>query len=128
VLQVNVVAPDAVSVVVAPLQIVAGLAFANTVGVGFTVTVVVKDEEQDPDAPFTVYTVVTVGFAITLAPLVELRPVAGLHVYVVAPVAVSVPDDPKQIIGLLAVTVSEFTTVTVEFVVSAQAPLAEMIV
>jgi hypothetical protein len=40
--------------------------------------------------PVTVYVVVEVGFAVTGEPVVELSAVDGVHVYVVAPLAVSV--------------------------------------
>jgi hypothetical protein len=43
---------------------------------------------QLPDVPVTVYVVVAAGLADTVAPVVEPRPVAGDHVYVVPPLAV----------------------------------------
>ena len=48
--------------------------------------------------PTTVYVVDAAGFAVTLAPVDALRPVEGFQVYVVAPVAVSVPLVPAQIV------------------------------
>ena len=39
-----------------------------------------------------------VGVAITEVPVVEDKPVAGDHIYVLAPVAVSVVDEPAQIL------------------------------
>jgi len=42
-----------------------------------------------PAVPVTVYVVVVVGVAVTVAPVVEDKPVAGLQLYVVAPLAVS---------------------------------------
>jgi hypothetical protein len=62
--------------------------------------------------------VVAVGFAVTVAPVVELKPVAGDHEYVVAPFAVSVVDCPTQKLtfGETVTTGSGFT-VTVTCVV-----------
>ena len=62
-----------------PEQIVLLLALV-TEGSGLTVTVeVVEDTHPCGDVPVTVYTVVVVGLALTLTPLVELSPVAGLQ-------------------------------------------------
>ena len=47
--------------------------------------------------PVTVYVVVEEGEATTVAPVVLLRPVDGVHEYVVAPVAVSEELLPAQI-------------------------------
>ena len=41
--------------------------------------------------------VFAVGSAVTPDPVVAVRPVAGVHEYVVPPVAVSVVDEPLQI-------------------------------
>ncbi len=72
-------APPALRVaVVCPTQIVP--LFTVTVGSGFTVTVVVPVAVQVPAVPVIVYTVVEAGLAVTLAPVVELSPVAGLQV------------------------------------------------
>jgi hypothetical protein len=49
-------------------------------GLSITVTVTVVELEQLPVVPVTVYVVVTVGFALTVAPVVIERPVAGLQV------------------------------------------------
>ncbi len=38
-----------------------------------------------------------IALAVTEEPVVELNPVAGLHVYVLAPLTVSVADWPLQI-------------------------------
>lgn len=48
--------------------------------------------EHPLDVPVTVYVIVAVGFAVTEEPVVELNPVAGLHVYVLAPLTVNGVD------------------------------------
>ena len=58
----------------------------------FTVTVAFAEVVPHEPTPVTVYVVVVAGDAITLTPVVALNPVAGDHVYVFAPVAVSVAD------------------------------------
>jgi hypothetical protein len=73
--QVYVFAPLAFSVADAPLHIVGELTV--TVGVGFTVTTAVAAAVHDPVVPTTVYVVVTVGLAVTFAPVVALKPVDG---------------------------------------------------
>ena len=60
------------------------------VGGGFTMTVTCA--VHPPGVPVTVYVVVVVGDAVTEEPVVALKPVAGVHVYDVAPVAVKVAD------------------------------------
>lgn len=84
-------APFAVSVVFCPVHKVM---FGETVttGTGFTVTVTCAVAVQPRASPVTVYVVVDTGFAVTLEPVAELNPVAGLQVYVFAPLAVSVAD------------------------------------
>ncbi len=60
---------------------------------------------------------VTVGLAVTEAPVVAERPVAGLQLYVAAPVAVSVVDAPAQIATLAPpLTVGNVFTVSVNVV------------
>ena len=54
------------------------------------------------------------GFAVTLVPVVELKPAAGLQVYVAAPVAVIVVELFIHIDGLFALTTGFATTNTVE--------------
>ena len=99
--------------------------FAVTVGVGFTVTVAVAVAvHPEAEAPVIVYEVVTVGLAVTVDPVVALRPVAGLHVYVLAPLAESEADLPTQIVAELTATVGVGFTVTVEVAVAVQ-PAAE---
>ena len=64
-----VVAPEAVSVVVVPLQIVLDDADAVTVGVMITVTVTCAVEAQPAaEVPVTVYVVVEDGLTVTLVP------------------------------------------------------------
>ena len=50
-----------------------------------------------PFVPVTVYVVVVGGLAVTVAPVVEDNPVAGVHVYVVAPFAVNETLVPAHI-------------------------------
>jgi len=65
-----------VSVALAPLQILGELTV--TVGNGKTVTTAVAVFKQPLAAvPVIVYVVVVVGFAVTLAPVVALKPVLG---------------------------------------------------
>lgn len=61
-----------------PEQITAPLAV--TVSVFTTETVVVATPEHEPSVPVTVYTVVAVGLAMTVVPVVALSPVPGDHV------------------------------------------------
>ena len=67
--QVYDVAPDAVSVVELPAQIVVLDAVVVTVGVGLTVMSCVAVEEQPVDVPVTVYVVVVVGETVTEVPV-----------------------------------------------------------
>jgi hypothetical protein len=53
--------------------------FTVTTGKGFMVTVDVALDVQVPTVPVTVYVVVIVGLAVTLAPVVALSPVDGVH-------------------------------------------------
>ena len=65
--------------------------------------------------------VVTVGVAVTGVPVVALNPVAGLHTYVPAPLAVKFVDDPVHILTLPDVlTVGSGLTVTVTLAVFVQ--------
>lgn len=53
--------------------------------------------------------------AVTVLPLVLLSPVAGVHVYVFAPLAVNVADvPPEHIVPLVTVTAGLEVTVTVD--------------
>lgn len=82
-LQLYVLAPLAVSVILFPAQITGEPGDTVTVGGGFdeTATVTVEEFEQpNRDVPVTVYAVVAVGLAVTAAPVVADKPVAGLQV------------------------------------------------
>lgn len=85
--------PLAVRVVLLPLHIVND-GFAVIVGSGFTVTVLVAIAAQPL---VTVYVVVVDGVATTTGPVVVFNPVDGLHIYVLAPLAVNVVLFPLQI-------------------------------
>ena len=66
-----------------------------------------------PSVPVTVYVIAEAGFALTLEPVVALKPVDGLQVYVLAPDAVTAVGEPLHI-GLdiaLALTVGKGFTV-----------------
>jgi hypothetical protein len=122
--------PLAVSTKLLPEQIVlaVGLTVVTWAGLTFTVTTVV--EVQPPVVPVTVYVVVTVGLATGLAILVALSPVAGLQLYVVAPLAVSPTLLPLHIPGLagITVTVGVGFTVTVIIWVPLQVPVVPVTV
>ena len=76
--QVYVLAPLAVSVAVPPIKTVAEFTVTTTVPLP-TVTVEAAEEEHPLLVPVTVKTVVIVGFAVTMLPVVKLSPVAGVH-------------------------------------------------
>lgn len=108
-------APDAVSDTLLPLQIVGADGVTLTVGKGFTVTVTFFVLTHPfASVPVTVYVVVDVGFAVTVAPVVGDKPVAGLHVYVDAPDAVRETLAPIQIAGADGVTAIVGNTFTVK--------------
>jgi len=97
-----------------------------TVGKGFTVTVTfVESAQPDPSVPTTVYVVVEPGVAVTFESVVALKPVAGLQLYVVAPLAVKPILLPWHTdgVGGVTVTVGVGLTVTVTVVESAHVPL-----
>jgi len=96
-LQEYVDAPFAVSVTDCPTQTAAGVA-TDTTGSGFTVTVTCVEPVHPLKSPTTVYVVVAFGLAVTEVPVVALSDVAGLHVYVLAPPAVSVVLCPTHIV------------------------------
>ena len=73
---------------------------------GYAITVEEFVAEQPLVVPVTVYVVVVVGDAVTEDPVVELKPVDGLHEYVEAPDAVNVVELPAQIVALPTVNVT----------------------
>ena len=125
-------APLAIMPMVSPLHIVGAMPVMAmfTVGVGFTVTVTVVLSEQLPLAPTTVYVCVAAGLALGFEQLVQLKPVAGVHVKFDAPLAVNVILLPLHIDGLGGVTVTfnVAPTVTVTVCVPVQLPLVPVTV
>ena len=109
--QLYVFAPLAVSVVLAPLQILGELTVIVGNGKIVTTAVAVFKQPFTP-VPVIVYVVVVVGFAVTLAPVVALSPVLGDQLYVFAPLAVRVVLKPLQILGEFTVIVGGVATVT----------------
>jgi hypothetical protein len=98
----------------------------DNVADGVTVTTTVAVFTQPEAAvPVTVYVVVPAGFAETVAPVVALRPVAGLHEYVFAPEAVTEPAIPAQIVIGGTVIVGNGFTVTITEAVLTQ-PAADV--
>jgi len=92
-----------------------GVTVVVTLRAGLTVTLIVLLPLQPPEIPEIVYVVVEPGLAVTVATLVALNPVAGLQVYVVAPLAVKlIPVPPIQIFaeGGVMVTVRDEPTTT----------------
>lgn len=120
--QVYVVAPLAVKVGEAPLQIVVEVGVTVSTGVVTVVTVTVCEAPvQLPLEPVTVYTVVDDGLTTLAAPEPE-----GSQVYVVAPLAVKVVEAPLQIVVEAGVTVKTGMVLTVTVAVLgrlAQPPL-----
>jgi hypothetical protein len=112
-LQVYVDAPVAVKFAVCPAQIVGE--FTVTTGTGLTEIVAMAVLLQPAVVPVTVYVVVIIGEAVAVFTPVDVAP--ALHVYVVAPPAVSVAVAPEQIVGEFTVTVGIAFTVTVEIAV-----------
>ena len=85
--------------------------------------------EQPFVVPVTVYVVVTAGLAVTIAVLVPLKPVDGLHTYVVAPVAVKVVFPPAQMVASTpAATTGNGVTTTVVTALVAEQPFASVTV
>jgi hypothetical protein len=107
------VAPVAVKIVEEPEHTALDVGETATTGFEFTVTATVVIAVQPPDAdPVTVYVMVDVGEAITVAPVVALRAVDGDQAYVVPPEAVSETFDPLQIDAEEGVTVIVIEGVT----------------
>jgi hypothetical protein len=90
----------------------------TTVGVAFTVTVVVFTFVQPPLVPDTVYTVVEDG--VTLIAFV-VAPV--FHEYAEAPLAVNIAVLPEQMVEELTFTVGDTFTVTVDVLAFVHVPL-----
>jgi hypothetical protein len=129
-LHVYVVAPLAVSATPLPEHIVDEAGVTVTVGSGVTVTVTVWLALHEPLVPVTVYVLVDAGLAVTVAPVVALKPVPGAHVYDVAPLAVRLVLLPAQIVadGGVMVIVKEAFTVTVTVLVLEHEPLVPVMV
>lgn len=85
------VAPEAVKVLEAPLQMLAFEAEMESAGKVLTCTLSVKLELQVPVAPTKLYTVVTLGHTRAVLPVDP-----ELQVYELAPVAVKVEQLPIQ--------------------------------
>src|ERR1700752_3997221 len=99
----------------------AGGVEAVTTGIGFTVTVTCVVAVQPSVLPVTVYVVVEVGLAVTVEPMLALKLVAGLHEYVLAPLAVRVVNCPVQIgEGVATLITGIGFTVTVTCAVAVQ--------
>jgi hypothetical protein len=71
---------------------------------------------------------VTVGLAITFDPVEELNVATGDHVYVVAPVAVSVAEFPAQTVAVFTDKDGTELTVTVVVTTVEQLPTVPVIV
>lgn len=117
--------PVAVIAVDCPLQIEDVTALADIVGIGFTVRVTFAESAHIPLEPTITYVVVTGGDAIGLGQVEQLNPVAGLHVYVVAPLALNDTLSPTHTLGEEGVTVmfNGATIVTVTACVSLHRPV-----
>ena len=110
--QEQVLAPEAVNVPAMPAHIVIG--DTEITGSEFTVTItVVVFTHPTADVPVIVQVVVAAGLAETEVPVVALKPVAGAHVQVDAPLAVNVPAIPEQIVIGVQETVGKGFTVTI---------------
>ena len=108
-------APLAVNSELAPEHIAAGLADADTVGNGFTVTLTVAVPVHPAVlVPVTVYVVVELGVTVLLAPLPRLCD----QLYVLAPAAVNTEFAPLHIDAGLAVAVTVGNGLTVTLTVA----------
>ena len=114
-------APLAESETELPEQIVVVDDDAVTVGVVFTVISCVAVDEQPLVVPVTVYVVVDPGETVTDVPVND----PGIQLYVVAPDAVRVVEDPLQTVTVVAETLTVGVGVTViSCVVEAVQPFA----
>jgi len=114
-----------------PGQIVEVGGVTITVGVGVTVITELAVPEHVFVVPVTVYVVVKVGLAVTVAAVVELSPAIGSQLYVVAPLAVIfVPVPPEHIVEavLFTTTVGVGLTVTVTLAEFPQSPVVPVTV
>jgi hypothetical protein len=102
--------------------------FTVTVGIGLTVSTEVFVPLQLLAVPVTVYVTDVVAVLVTVDPVVALKPVAGLHVYVEAPPAVKVAVLPAHIVGEFTVTVGVGLTVTVVVLTPEQTPVVPVTV
>ena len=74
-----------------------------------------------PACPLTTYVVLLTGLAVTDAPLVEESPSAGFQVYWLAPLALSVIDDPAHmLVSLLRANVICGSTVKMVVMLESQ--------
>jgi hypothetical protein len=105
----------AVKLVELPLHI-ATLLPADTVGNALTETVFDAMLTQPlPSVPVTVYVILLDGLAVTVAPVVADKLVAGIQVYVTAPVPVNPVDKPLHIATFdPADTIGKAFTVTID--------------
>lgn len=104
-LQVYVEAPFATNETESPEQnVVAPEGVMATVGDVLIVTITESVALQLPLTPVMVYVVVDTGLAVTEAPVVALKPVAGNHEYVVPPLAVNSAPTPEHTDGDVGVT------------------------
>jgi hypothetical protein len=95
-----------------------GLEFEVIVGTGkeLTVTVTLVEFEQPlPSTPETVYMLVRAGVAVTVVPVVALRPLDGDHVYRIAPKEVSDTEPPAHTAGAAGVIRMEGNAFTFKF-------------
>jgi len=111
--QVYVAAPPAFSTILLPEHIAGFEGTTVTFSDAATVTVTVCVLVHPAEVPVTVYVVVEPGLAVTVAPVVALRPVPGDHVYVVPPLAVNDTLPPGQIVGAAGATVTVGVGLTV---------------
>ena len=107
-------APKAVKVAAVPLQTVL---FAATVTVGevFTVIKAVVEPVHPREVPVMVYPPTPprlIPLTITLFPVVAFKPIAGNQVYVSAPLAVNVVEDPIQILTFADDSITREFTLT----------------